>query len=110
MTKIYRFVGTYSEIGGYPDLTKFGQAIELPEDLGTDLIRRNTPLLPDAEFKALGFTDKELADHAYVGSHADAPVEFLDKKRKALVRLHEIRSKPEPAKIAVPVIPHKEGE
>lgn len=95
-----RFIGDRCEIGGHPLLDRFGQTIDLPVPLARDLILGGgsaagwagaSALLPDDRFQAVGFTDVDLKDFSMPGSHADAPVEFKNKKTAALVALHMLR-------------------
>ena len=86
--KAYRFVGTDSEITGYPRLQRFGQRIELPDDFNVSS-GHGIPLLPEKVFESVGFTVEELQRFADPGSHAEAPQEFLDKKLKAIGLLHK---------------------
>lgn len=94
---IYRFLGTECEITGLARLREFGASVELPEDLACGLIAppdnpdKGTPLLPAAEFDAIGFTPDELRRYQWPATHADAPEEFHEKKRAALDALHKFR-------------------
>lgn len=108
---ICRFLGLETVIEGHGKLDRFGQRIELPEQLANEIGSVNAPILPDDLFVEIGFTNEELRDFATPGSHV--PIEFvpsgddeadnkqraviakqrafLEKKKVALVALHEWR-------------------
>lgn len=93
-----RFIGTKSELAG-TKLDRFGRAFEVPDKDVADLVTgpdAKLPALPQAEFDKIGFTSQELERYQWPSTHADAPKEFLDKKKAALARLHEIRTNPKP--------------
>ena len=79
----YRFLGQTSQIGPIK-LNQFGQQVELPDQLAEDAMSGGCALLPEAVFNQIGFTATELDRFATPGSHADAPAEFLDKKKQAI--------------------------
>ena len=80
----YNFVGSYCEIdGGRIKLEKFGQRIDLPEDLAAVVIKGGGAILPEAEFESLGFTEQEISLYAYPGQQASAPEAFLAKRTQA---------------------------
>jgi hypothetical protein len=87
----FRFVGNASDIGEGIRLTNFGQAVELSDELAREAALGGCALVPDAEFQAIGFTDKELVAYASAGSHERAPADFLEKKKSALIAAHELR-------------------
>ena len=65
---VYHFVGSYCEIdGGRIKLERFGQRVELPEDVAGIVIRGGGAILPEAEFARPGFTEQELSLYAYPG-------------------------------------------
>lgn len=86
----YRFLGTYSEIGDVARLDQFGQAVDLPLALAEDAVAGGCALLPEDEFQRIGFTADELRRFAPPATHQGAPPEFLEKKRRALLRAQEI--------------------
>jgi hypothetical protein len=99
----FRFIGLLAEIAGYRKLERFGQAIDLPDAVASELIlgagaeqgyAGAAALLPDAEFQAIGFTPEELQRFAtpatQIGEKAQA---FLEKKRAALQALDEYRQR-----------------
>lgn len=87
------FLGAYSEVlGAGIKLTRFGQRVELPEELAAETKHpRGLPCVPVEAFDAIGFTPEELKKFGAAQSHENAPPEFLEKKRLALQILHEYR-------------------
>ena len=92
--KSFVFLGAFSEVlGAGIKLTRFGQRVELPPDIAAETKRGGGLIaIPADRFDALGFTPDELQKFGPAATHANAPAEFLAKKRKALEILHEIRS------------------
>lgn len=90
--KTYRFLGTASDIGGYPALRSFGQKIELPDDIAADAVRGNLPIIPESQFAALGFTDEELQKYQTPVSRRTATQSFNRKVQKALEHLDDNRA------------------
>ncbi len=106
---IYRHVGLETNIFGYRKLERFGQSIDLPDDvakgiiLGAGAVQGHagaSALLPDAEFQAVGFTDAELRYFATPASWASDVnlkdgklyvADFMTKKQAALEALHAYR-------------------
>lgn len=88
---IYRFIGTETEIAGVCTLTRFGQSVDLDPELAAEAVEGGAPILPEALFSSVGFTAGELDRFAEIGSHFDAPAEFLAKKKAALLKMHEWR-------------------
>jgi hypothetical protein len=88
----YYFVGSYCEIdGGRIKLERFGQRIDLPEDLATTVILGGGAILPEADFESLGFTEQEISLYAYPGQQATAPEAFLKKRSQAHVAFCGLR-------------------
>lgn len=88
---VYHFVGSYCEIdGGRVKLERFGQRIELTDDIAKTVIMGGGAILPEAEFKRLGFTDAELKDYQFPGPQENAPEGFRAKKKAALVAYAEL--------------------
>ena len=87
----FRFIGTELEIGGVGKFTRFGERVELDADLAADAVDGGAAILPDALFASVGFTPAELERYAEIGSHFDAPPEFLAKKKAALLKMHQWR-------------------
>ncbi len=81
--KPYRFVGSEAEIGGYGKLERFGQRILLPEAVASQ-VAHAARLIPEEAFLEIGFTDQELRDYQYAGSHVEATPDFLAKKARAI--------------------------
>jgi hypothetical protein len=93
----YRFVGTSCEIWDTPyKFTRFGQLVDMPDDLAKSAIASGAALMPASDFDALGFAPDELKKYAKVPSHAKAPASFLSKRDAAWVKLHA------PTPVAVP--------
>src|ERR1041385_4636965 len=94
---VYRFIGLESDIDGYRKLNRFGQSIDMPDDLARELILGAGPeqgfagacaLLPEKDFQSVGFTDSELRVFAIPSAQfGDKAADFLRKKRNALEAL-----------------------
>lgn len=125
------FLGSISEVHAPGTagikLTRFGQRIDLPEELAEQTkMHGGLPCIPAEQFDGLGFTPAELKKYALAASHDrheiapdgrllvfKAPDEFLEKKRQALTILHEIREAHAAelaAKAAEPVPVAEEGK
>jgi hypothetical protein len=110
----YRFIGTEAEIAGQRTLKHFGQSVELPDDVAAGLIlgagaeqghAGAVALLPDGDFKALGFTKEELQYFGSPGAQfGDKAKEFLEKKKAAVEALHSYRESIEPKPIEKPIV------
>jgi hypothetical protein len=89
----YRFLGTASDIAGYPALRHFGQQIKLPDVVARDAIRgvKGVPLIPEEMFAGIGFNDQELQAYALPVARRRAPDSFLDKQAQALRLLSDYR-------------------
>jgi hypothetical protein len=90
---IYRFVGDSADVYN-PSYAfrRFGQKADLDDAQAQQLVaKRRLPLIPEAEFDAIGFTDDELAKYPSAISHMNAPAEFQRKKKTALIALEEFR-------------------
>lgn len=92
----YVFVGTHCEIAHekppFPQgikLTKFGQHVEMPDDLAKHVIDQGAHLMPQEDFDKLGFTKDELHRHKDVKTHKQASQEFLNKRHKAWAHFHK---------------------
>ena|ERR1043165_7887431 len=79
----YRFVGSNCVIHGVAELSKFGQRIELPNDLAETVIRGGGAIIPEHEFEAIGFTADELKKYEFPGARVNAPQSFKDKFTEA---------------------------
>jgi len=81
----YRFVGSYQHIFDTPfELKRFGQLIEMPDDLARKSVSDGAQLIPPADFDAIGFTAEELK------RGVDTP-ELAAKKRQAWAALQAFR-------------------
>lgn len=87
----YRNVGAAATKEGVFQLEQYGQAVELDEKTANECILDGVSLLPEADFKKLGFTLAELSQFAMPESHAVAPDTFMDKKRAAWLKVHQTR-------------------
>jgi hypothetical protein len=89
----YVFLG-FESVVGTVKLTRFGQTIELPEDVADREIFNNVPILPAAKFDAIFNTEELKADlvkfHA-APLHEQASPEFQAKVLAARIALHEWR-------------------
>jgi hypothetical protein len=103
----YRFVGTRAEIHNTPPggkeqgyiLTRFGQLVELPDDLAKHAIAEGVALIKPSDFDEIGFTPDELKKFANPDTHVRATDSFKAKKRQSWDVLHGVvkpKPKPEP--------------
>jgi hypothetical protein len=85
----YRFVGSYCEIdGGRIKLDRFGQQVELPDEVAEIVVKGGGAIIPEADFEALGLTEQEVSLYAYPGQQAGAPEVFLVKQKAAWMAFH----------------------
>ena len=75
---------------GVPD-ERFGQKVQLAEDVAITAIAGGAALLPEEKFVAVGFTDEELKDYAYPGQREGAPEAFAAKLLAARIAVHDCR-------------------
>ncbi|MGE5568544.1 MAG: hypothetical protein ACM3S5_05845 [Rhodospirillales bacterium] len=95
---VYHFVGSYTEIGGGRiKLERFGQRVELPDDLADNIVKGGGAILPEAEFNQLGFTEQELSLYAYPGQWEGAPEAFTSKQKAAHVAFAAYKERVEAA-------------
>jgi len=96
----YRFLGTLTNIGEQK-LTKFGQPVELTDEMARDVIGTldsgGGAILPEHDFRQIGFTEQELSLYSDPHSHHQANAAFHEKKARALKAVHELRVKNSPA-------------
>lgn len=88
----YVFCGSQSVIGNVVEMKRFGQRVDLDDQIAQEAIAGGCPLLVAEEFDAIGFSDEELKKYGDVHARASAPSEFVEKARLAWVRISEIRS------------------
>ena len=81
MTLVY--LGSYADIGNF-NLRRFGQVIDLTDDVAALALAGGVALLPKDVFDSVGFTPQELADYAYPARQANAPLSFWEKKNAAV--------------------------
>jgi len=110
----YRFIGSHCEIWDTKYVfTRFGQLVEIPDDLAQDAIAHGAALVPAKTFDALSFTPDELKKFGKTGLHAKAPADFLTKRDAAWMKLREpaipVEDKVQD-KAAEPVITHTAQE
>lgn len=85
------FVGTQAAIMDTPfQFDRFGQRVEMPDQLAAEKIQ-DVPLIPAADFDAIGFTNSELSAYSDPETWRSAPESFLSKQRAAWQALHEYR-------------------
>lgn len=98
--KTYRHIGRETQIHGAAKLERFGQKIELTEDIGNEYMRGcgsaegwrgSVAILPEEDFAELGFSADHLIKYSAPASHLGAPEDFLEKKKAAFERLQELR-------------------
>ena len=93
----FRFIGAECEIEGAVKARKFGVRIELEEPLARELLcapgnpMKGVPMLPEAIFARIGFSEAELARYPWPSSQLDAPANVQAKKQTALDELHRLR-------------------
>lgn len=89
---LYRFVGANTEVGSVK-LSKFGQPVELTDELARDVLAGGGSILPSDQFDEIGFTEQELSLYSDNFSHGQANAAFQDKKKRALLLSHDARTK-----------------
>lgn len=77
----YRFVGTEFTIGNRK-FTRLGDLVEMTPEQRRDAGPR-APLVHDALFQQIGFTEQELSLYAYPAQRVDSPAAFQAKLREA---------------------------
>lgn len=93
-TAPYRFLGDSMTLwlSDQPfALTSFGQKLELSDEQAVRCFQTNVPVIPEASFHDVGFSDDELRHYPNAFAQANAPDEFLKKKQAALQVLHDLR-------------------
>lgn len=87
---LFKFIGSESDIGGI-HLDTFGQTVELSEELSKDAVAGGCTILPVAVFDGI-FTDPaEILKYPNPSSRNDAPDEFKQKIREALIEFNKLR-------------------
>ena len=102
---IVRFIGTVAEIRGVVEFLYFGQAAELPDGLYREAVIGSCGLLPEGDFKAIGFNEQELKAYANPGPRQSAPQDFKAKFEAAKIKLHANRDALENPGMPVPTTP-----
>ncbi|MDE2103019.1 MAG: hypothetical protein KGL39_37590 [Patescibacteria group bacterium] len=93
---MYRFVGSYCEIdGGRIKLERFGQQIELSDEVAEVVVKGGGAIIPEAEFEQIGFTEQELSLYAYPGQQSGAPEAWITKRKAAHLAYHNHRQQKE---------------
>lgn len=100
MTGVYRFVGTESNVGAIK-MRRFGQRFQMAEDMAKSAILGGAALIPEEDFKAIGFTDEDMkvwSDPMVNDDHvpsdkgeAARKMEYLVKRSKARMMFVELR-------------------
>jgi hypothetical protein len=91
---IYVFCGSApSQMRGVFEMKAFGQQIELTDDQARDASIGGSAICPEDEFDRLGFTAEELRKYGPFGTHPNAPAEWQEKRRAALVACHMFRER-----------------
>ena len=70
----------------------FGQRLDMPEHLVASAVLAGASLLPEDEFKELGFTPEELSQYPNAFAQAGAPAEFRAKHAAAIQAVREYRA------------------
>jgi hypothetical protein len=81
----YRFVGTSGEIYDTKfSFKRYGQLVDMPDDIAQRAIAAGFPLLTDQEFKDVtGHTDEEVKKWGGMIGHATVPADVAAKRNKA---------------------------
>ncbi len=83
--------------------SRYGQLVEVPEGLGQRMLAE-LPVLTPEEFSTVGHTDEELKKFGDFASHRAAPVEFVERRKKAWEMLHERGTDKRPAAVRAPAV------
>lgn len=107
-----RYLGLDSMVGDH-HFEWFGQKVTLSEAEAVNAIKGGAFLIPEADYKACGFTGDEEREFKVTGTHdpqSDDPAmkTFLAKKKKAALRFHDLHYG-DTAAILKPVAPAKTG-
>lgn len=93
---LFRYLGNaVSYIGGDIVLQRFGQPIELDEQLAFDAMAGGCALIPDEQFQEIGFSNQELELYAEPGSDWAAPESFKQKRKEAVIAYQTRPNRPE---------------
>jgi hypothetical protein len=89
----YVHVGHTATREGVFDLTKFGQTVNLPDEVADQAVLDGVSLLTPEEFSACGFTPDELSRWALPETHRDDVIDpaFFAKKKQAWLAVHAKR-------------------
>src|ERR1039458_4589895 len=89
----FRFFGTASSLPDGTALTKYGQVVEMSDELANALIAADPPalLLREILWEDAGITDAELAEFPSVKDHGRASEEFRAKTSVVRSQHHEDR-------------------
>jgi hypothetical protein len=91
-TSTYRFCGSLTEAGELR-LTKFGQAVELSDELASLIVLGGGSILPSADFAKAAFTEQELSLYSNTASHSEGNRAFQAKKKIVMTACHELRTR-----------------
>lgn len=91
----YRFVGCApAQIMDTPySFNRYGQLVEIPDELAAMAIANRVHLLPAADFDALGHTPEHLKQFNNPAMHASAPEEFIRARNAAWLKVAENRER-----------------
>lgn len=96
MKKGYRFVGSACAIWGVAELSKFGQRIELLDEVAENVILGGAALITEEDFNVIGFSTDELTDFAFPGQRVNAPEDFKARETAAVLvfqnRRHDLQA------------------
>lgn len=102
----YRYVGgAEAEIwdSGFK-FTKFGQLVEMPDDMAAIAKAGKISIIPAEEFDKLGFTPEDLKKFTRFESHRSAPIDFIEKRNQAWQVVHSLRAAQADPPSANPVV------
>lgn len=88
---IYRFVGTFADLGDNRMLNRFGDSVELTDEEAANAISQRVAIIPDATFQQLSFTPAELQNYGYPEASVPDDHPFHAKRKKAWLAVHELR-------------------
>ena len=75
----YRYVGTVTEIGGVPQLDRFGQAVDLSDEVASIAVLGGAALMTEEDFEGVGFTPAEIERYENPGARRDMDAVFESK-------------------------------
>lgn len=91
MKNQYRFLGDWAELEGIVRLSRFGQQVELTDEVAHKAVAENLPIVPEDIWEGLDISDEECKRYPNAIQQNRAPADFLEKKGKALIALQDYR-------------------